>query len=194
MTVMQTFTGKLFDPLDPDPAMIDLRDIAHALGNICRFGGHARRHYSVAEHSLLVASLVPEPLRLPALLHDAAEAYIGDIIAPIKRWTTIYVAAEANFIYADKIEEGILSLIFDRFGLALPLPPEVQLADRIAVVTELRDLLHGSVAGVDPDVPGWQGKIPPRPDGNQADAWLEEVCLAAELDRDAMEQGRWEKL
>ena len=93
MTVMQTFTGRLFDPFNPDPALIDLRDIAHALGNICRFGGHSRRYYSVAEHSILVASLVPEPLRLPALLHDAAEAYLGDIITPIKRWTTIYVEA-----------------------------------------------------------------------------------------------------
>lgn len=69
----------------PDPASIRLGDIAHALGALCRYCGHTPRHYSVAEHSLLVAALLPPPLRLHGLLHDAAEAFFGDVIAPVKR-------------------------------------------------------------------------------------------------------------
>jgi len=83
-TWMQTFTGKRVDPLNMRPEDIDILDIAQALGNICRFGGHTRRFYSVAEHSLEVANLVSNKAKLPALLHDAQEAYIGDIIRPIK--------------------------------------------------------------------------------------------------------------
>ena len=64
---------------------IHIEDIAHALSMVCRFGGHCPRHYSVAEHSLLVAELVPDKYKLAALLHDASEAYVGDMVAPLKR-------------------------------------------------------------------------------------------------------------
>jgi len=68
----------------PNSEMIDIDDIAHALSMICRFGGHSPRHYSVAEHCLLVASLVSDEYRLAALLHDASEAYVGDMVSPLK--------------------------------------------------------------------------------------------------------------
>lgn len=64
---------------------IHIEDISHALSMVCRFGGHIPRHYSVAEHSLLVAELVPDEYKLAALLHDASEAYVGDMVAPLKR-------------------------------------------------------------------------------------------------------------
>ena len=87
---LQTRTGKLVDVQNPTPDMVDLEDIAHALSMTCRYAGHCCEFYSVAEHSVLVATLghrhdlAPE-FNLALLMHDAAEAYIGDIISPVKR-------------------------------------------------------------------------------------------------------------
>lgn len=90
---IQTFKGIKFHPYAPLPEEIDIRDIAHALSMICRFGGHSERFYSVAEHSINVSMLASEcPLR--ALLHDASEAYLGDIPRPIKSMMPEYVVAE----------------------------------------------------------------------------------------------------
>lgn len=91
----QTFTGKKVDVFHPTPEMVDIEDIAHALSMTCRFGGHCRDFYSVAEHSVLVEqigrrisqslTIIDPRISIHLLLHDAAEAYIGDIITPIKR-------------------------------------------------------------------------------------------------------------
>lgn len=80
-----TYTGVVYHPHEPKPEDIRLADIAHALSMICRYGGHARWFYSVAEHSVHVSYLVPQAHALEALLHDAAEAYVGDMIIPLKR-------------------------------------------------------------------------------------------------------------
>jgi hypothetical protein len=82
---MQLLSGKAFYVTDPKPEDIDILDIAHSLSMQCRYNGHTKGFYSVAEHSVLVANLVPPRLRLQALLHDASEAYVGDVIRPIKR-------------------------------------------------------------------------------------------------------------
>lgn len=79
-----TYTGKKFHLFDPQLDEICIEDIAHALSLICRFGGHLPEHYSVAQHSILVSQLVPENLTLEGLLHDAEEAYIGDMVRPLK--------------------------------------------------------------------------------------------------------------
>ena len=72
---LQTFTGKAFFPLDPRPEEMDIFDIAHALSNLCRYGGHCNKFYSVAEHSVLVSILCRlyygEQVALQGLLHDA---------------------------------------------------------------------------------------------------------------------------
>lgn len=85
---IETYTGKYLDYSDPKPEQINISDIAHALSNICRFGGHSRQFYSVAEHALLVRELVIEEgypyLGLAALHHDSHEAYIGDVPTPLK--------------------------------------------------------------------------------------------------------------
>lgn len=82
-------SGEYVDLLNPDPAKIHAPDIAHHLGMLCRYGGGVSRFYSVAEHSVLVADLLewqgqPSEVVLAGLLHDAAEAYVGDMIAPLK--------------------------------------------------------------------------------------------------------------
>jgi uncharacterized protein len=82
---MKMFSGLHVDPFNLSPDQIRIDDIAWALSNICRYGGHCHRNYSVAEHTLLVAGLLPPHKKLYALLHDAPEAYLGDIPTPLKR-------------------------------------------------------------------------------------------------------------
>lgn len=96
-----TVSGKEINLLNPCEDDIDIFDIAQALSNICRFGGHLNQFYSVAQHSVLVMAIV-EPwnadLALEALLHDATEAYLGDVISPLKHLLgASYKTLEANF-------------------------------------------------------------------------------------------------
>lgn len=104
---MQTYTGVRFHPLDPRPEDIDAADIAHALSLICRYGGHVHRFYSVAEHCVLMSQAVPSSFALWALLHDAAEAYVGDMVRPLKRSMAAY----------QEVEEVVMSAIAQRFAL-----------------------------------------------------------------------------
>jgi hypothetical protein len=103
---IETYTGKRFHFLDPKPEEICIKDIAHALSLKCRYSGHCKFFYSVGQHSLHVAYLLPEELKLSGLLHDAAEAYIPDIPRPIKRH---YGLEEA--------ENKIISVIADKYNL-----------------------------------------------------------------------------
>lgn len=84
MSQIRTFTGKMFDPLNPKAELIDIHDIAHALSNLCRYTGHCPELYSVAQHSVYVAANCSEKNRLAGLLHDAGEAYMNDIASPVK--------------------------------------------------------------------------------------------------------------
>ncbi|HYI80034.1 MAG TPA: hypothetical protein VEW67_04165 [Thermoleophilaceae bacterium] len=89
LTMIETASGRYVDLTDPRPEAIDLADIAHGLAHICRYGGHARRFYSVAEHAVLVARRLadlgfPAAVQLAGLHHDDAEAYIGDVPRPLK--------------------------------------------------------------------------------------------------------------
>lgn len=129
---IQTFSGGQFWPLDPRAEEVELTDIAHQLAKICRFGGATEAFYSVAEHSLRVADLVPPELRLQALLHDAAEAYCGDVVRPLKR----------NLVGFDAVEARIARVIGERFGVDLvALHPLVKQADNEMLAVEFRDLL-----------------------------------------------------
>ncbi len=84
MAWIQTFTGKKFPLDDPDPDQIYIEDIAHALSLLCRFNGHCTKFYSVAEHSVHVSREIDPKLAMIGLLHDAAEAYLGDVPSPLK--------------------------------------------------------------------------------------------------------------
>lgn len=129
----QTYTGKKFDLLNPDPEMICIEDIAHSLSMLCRFNGHVEHFYSVAEHSIMMASVVHPKYRLHALLHDATEAYIGDIISPVKQ-----VIPE---LY--DIETPIAQVIYQAFGLTWDLDSlaAIKEADRRLLITERNQLM-----------------------------------------------------
>lgn len=146
MSWIQTFSGKKFDLLNPTPAMVDPVDIAHALSMICRFTGHTIGFYSVAEHSLRVAQLVPHMDVKQALLHDATEAYIQDISSPLKQLLPDYKA----------IERRIHRAICDRFDLCYALPESVKRADLLMLRREREDLMgrppepwHESIENLD---------------------------------------------
>lgn len=134
MTWIQTHTGKALDLLYPQPEQIDLRDIAHALSMQCRFNGHTPKHYSVAEHSVLVSSTVPLGLSAAGLFHDAAEAYIGDMVSPLKR--AISIIGDVNPV--DDIEAKIYGVIAQRFGIDVQdfASPHVKEADIRVLILE----------------------------------------------------------
>lgn len=131
-------------PLTLRPAEIRGPDIVRSLSRICRFGGGLNEHYSVAQHSCMVADLVPSEYEAAALLHDAAEAYIGDIVRPLKQWLDATLSA-VGVTTITEIELGITKSIYARAGLPWSLYEEskslVKSADNIACVTEARDLL-----------------------------------------------------
>lgn len=133
---IRTYTGRVFLPLDPDPALLDIEDIAHALSNSCRFTGHVKWFYSVGQHSVLCSRIVPDEYKLTALLHDASEAYLSDIARPVKE------QPDFGAVYRD-VEGRLEEAIAERFGLQYPWHKSVKDADNILLVTEARDLMFG---------------------------------------------------
>lgn len=130
---IQTYTGKQFWPLSPQQEDVCIFDIAHALSNLCRFSGHVKSFYSVAQHSVLVAQALPEHLRLEGLLHDASEAYCVDVPRPIKH-------SEGMAEYRN-VEAYLQMVILNRFGLLWPNHHLVKTADDALLMTERRDLM-----------------------------------------------------
>jgi hypothetical protein len=132
---IQTLSGRRVNPLDAAPEDIDPTDIARALANTCRFGGHSRAFYSVAQHSAIVCDLLAERGATPdelmaALLHDAAEAYLGDLPHPLKHRSEL----GAQFRQAEKRLEAVIERRF-----ALPdASARVKPLDRALLATERR--------------------------------------------------------
>ena len=128
-----TYTGNMFYSLDPRPEEICLEDIAHGLAHQCRFNGMTSAFYSIAQHSVFVSHLADSEWALSGLLHDAAEAYLGDIIAPLK--TPEHEAVEARIMDAICV------------ALDVPRPRCFEFADSVALKIERNELL--------PDHPLW---------------------------------------
>ena len=105
-------SGNYFDLQDPSASRFEVTDIAHALSNICRFTGHTQRFYSVAEHSVICSHMVPPEDAMAALMHDASEAFIGDVSTPLKSLLPDYKSVER------RVEQAVWS----RLGLPPTLP------------------------------------------------------------------------
>lgn len=131
---MQTYLGGQIYPLDPHPSELDIQDIAHSLSMQCRFNGHTKRFYSVAEHCCHVSDILPEPLKLAGLLHDASEAYLCDLPRPIKQtegFADIYRQAES----------ALERMIAIRFGFEYPYEQAIHEADEKLLWTEAIQLM-----------------------------------------------------
>lgn len=136
MTWIQTYTNKAFDYESFDPDAVCIEDIAHALSQLCRFTGHTRKFYSVAEHCFRVSRAVLPGFALEGLMHDASEAYLMDVAAPLKHmsWMEGYRECERRW-------ERVIA---KKYGLVFPWPESVKTADMRMLMTEARDLLGPS--------------------------------------------------
>ena len=128
---IQLSNGLYYDFYNPDPDVVTIEVIAHALANICRYTGHVSRFYSVAEHSVRASYLGPDNEALERLMHDAGEALVGDVSTPLKRQLGGYA----------EIEERAEILCATKFGYQYPYPPSVKQADLIMLATEKKFLL-----------------------------------------------------
>ena len=146
MPAVSTKSGRRVALLNPSPSQIVIGDIAHGLAHQCRFNGQTSKFYSVAQHSVLVASILPRELRLAGLLHDASEAYLGDVVQPLKDLLPEYQSIEANFC----------EVLGARFGVNLQHNDAIRHADLVVLATERRDLMPmdtadwSSIAGITP--------------------------------------------
>lgn len=166
--LIQTYTGIMVNPLAMTPGEIHLQDIAHALGNICRFTGHTSRFYSVAEHSInvcmvadyLMAQAPPDRIcfkdgylntKLAALLHDANEAYLSDVCRPLKVLAEYAFYRDAEARLQTMIEAKYLGVNAPGSKPHLTGDPSVQkivkMADDIMLGIEARDLMALSAPG-----------------------------------------------
>ena len=146
MPAVSTKSGRRVSLLNPSPSQIVIGDIAHGLAHQCRFNGQTNKFYSVAQHSVLVASILPRELRLAGLLHDASEAYLGDVVQPLKDLLPEYQSIETNFC----------EVLGARFGVNLQHNDAIRHADLVVLATERRDLMPmdnadwSSIAGITP--------------------------------------------
>jgi hypothetical protein len=130
---MTTISGRQVWPLCATQAMINIYDIAHALSYICRFNGHISFFYSVAEHSCRVSDICKPQYALYGLLHDATEAYLGDVIRPLKPYFTNY----------NEIEDRLAKTIARKYSFSMrkAAHENVKWADNTLLFTEARDLV-----------------------------------------------------
>lgn len=151
-THLETVSGRKINVTDPDPATIEITDIAWSLSRMPRFSGHSIPYvpYSVAQHCIQVAKeLAPHgpEIQLYGLLHDAAEAYINDLPSPVKHIPEIHVVIK-------KLEDRLMSTIYESLGIRPPTEEEeaiVKIADKHQQAVEAYNFMYSR--GSDWDLP-----------------------------------------
>ena len=128
---IQTYSGRKFFPFNPKAEDMDIEDIAHALSNQCRYSGHCKKFYSVAQHSYLVSFKCHPENAMWGLLHDATEAYFVDVPTPIK-----HHIKELN-----ELENKIAGVVAIKFDLVYPIPEDVHEADKSMFLIEWSNLM-----------------------------------------------------
>jgi hypothetical protein len=121
-----TYSGLLFNYLEPTVEMININDIAVGLSREFRFGNQTPEPFTVAQHSVIVSQLVPDKYSLEGLLHDAPEAYMKDLPAPLK----------INFPEYTKVENRIMEVIAKAFNLSYPFHKSIKEADIVSLERE----------------------------------------------------------
>lgn len=140
---INTYSGKVVSLIDPQPEQIDIRDIARGLANNSHFGGQTPGFFSIAEHCLMVCNLLDEKLRqdpkmlLLALLHDASEAYMGDMVKPLK----------VHLPKFKEYEDRLMHVILTRYNLDPEKLPLIKPADKEAQELEYADFYKRTFAG-----------------------------------------------
>jgi hypothetical protein len=146
-----TAAGRRFDLLCPSLEQVDLQTIAAATAKLCRWTGHISQFYSVASHSVAVARICAIDAKPYALLHDSAEAYLGDVSTPLKH--AMRALSPAALAAYDQITEVVERAIHLAFGLQWPVPSEIHAeikrADLVMLATEYRDLIPGGSPALD---------------------------------------------
>ena len=166
---IETRSGKVLDLIAPEPASICIEDIAHALSMQCRYNGHCERFISVAEHSWLVADWLKQHgaglrMELLGLLHDAPEAYLGDLVHPVKTMLPAFKILEA------KVAQAIY------YGLEIGAPTDaeerlIKRADIVLLATEARSQMSSG---------GGNWGLSERPDSGIVFSWWQPhaACVA----------------
>lgn len=126
---IETYTGLIFDLKLMEPSTICIEDIAHGLSHVCRFGGHLKKFYSVAQHCVWVANQLGVPDKLSGLMHDASEAYLGDMPSPFKKMMPGY----------REIEYDLMMVISKKYDFQYPLEPQIKAVDHAALINEWND-------------------------------------------------------
>jgi len=137
-TCIETFTGVLFDFLNPKPEMVRIEDIAHALSQLPRYTGHCKFPYPVAQHLRVGSYFVPEEFAYDYFCHDFSEAYLNDMSRPLKHFT------KAGEEYR-KIERRVQGVIADVLGFSKVEPPIVKVYDTRMLYTEKMQLMPSRV-------------------------------------------------
>lgn len=145
-----TATGKAFYPFDPRAEEVEIQHIAASLSTRARFTGSTRQFYSVAQHSALVADYMERPHRLWGLLHDAAEAYLPDVVSQMKPRTYLE-DLDGSLVKFKTIEKRIMRAVCQHFGLPEEEPAGLKKVDVSVLLAEARDMLPTREVGWWPD-------------------------------------------
>lgn len=168
---IQTASGLKFPLIDINPDAILIDDIAHALSMLCRFNGQCLRYYSVAEHSVHVSYEIAPELAMLGLMHDAAEAYLGDVPSPLKRELRDF----------RDIEDNLIRAIGVKFGFSHPEKGTED--DRELKRADVQLLIDEKVAIMAPEPEAWPPEAPPVKDAGRVECWPPEIAKAKFMER-----------